>query len=135
MSRILMQARAALGWSQHRVADAVGISQPYLCRLERGIRAPMPRTAQRLGGFYGVPIPLPLIDVAITANGRREALKRAREEQAEQARRAAIPKLVPTWTLPTLMWQPLPPPLPREAPREAYVPQHRPVDDVRRRTG
>lgn len=126
MSRILRQARAKLGWSQRRVAAAAGISQPYLCQLEGGSRAPLPRTVARLGSFNGVPIPLPLIDVALTANGRREAGRRAREELAERARGAAVPVLVATWEPPPLTWQ-------MDPRRERYVPQHRPVDDARRR--
>jgi transcriptional regulator with XRE-family HTH domain len=99
-ARVLKQARAKVGLSQLRVAEAVGISQPYLCRLEAGTRAPSPRTAGRLGGFYGVPVPLPLIDFALTAAGRHEAERQGREERAERARQAAIPKLepyLPTW--------------------------------------
>ncbi len=54
-------------------ADATGISQPYLCQLETGKRALSPRTARHLAEVLGVSVPLPLIDPAQTATGRRES--------------------------------------------------------------
>src|SRR5437879_5496622 len=85
MGRILREARAEEGWGQRKLAAAAGISQPYLCRLERGQRAPSPRTAQKLGEVLGVKVPLsPFVDPSQTAGGRAEAHQRAREAAAEQ---------------------------------------------------
>ena len=95
--RTIREARLSEGWGQRKLAQAASISQPYLCRLETGERALSPRTARRLGEILGVTVPLPLVDVSQTANGRRQAEHRAREERAQRARQAAIPKLAAYW--------------------------------------
>lgn len=82
-ARIIREAREGKGWKQHELAEQAGISQPYLCRLETGKRAPMPRTARKLGALLGVTVPLPPIPFAETAPGQRQA--RQHEQEARQA--------------------------------------------------
>jgi transcriptional regulator with XRE-family HTH domain len=86
--RIIREARTSEGWGQRQLAEAVGVSQPYLCRLETGTRALSPRTAHKLGDVLGVTVPLPLIDFSQTAAGRDQARERERERlQAQEAAR------------------------------------------------
>jgi len=77
--RIIVEARTRAGWGQRKLADAVGITQPYLCCLETGKRALSPRTARRLGEVLGVAVPLPPIDIAQTAAGRQQAREQDRQ--------------------------------------------------------
>lgn len=48
--------REALGWRARRFADAAGLSQPYLCHIERGNRKGSPEALLRIAETLGVPL-------------------------------------------------------------------------------
>ena len=52
----IAQHRDALGLSQKALADAVGISRPYLTQIENGSRKPSDDTLQRLFRALGIPV-------------------------------------------------------------------------------
>lgn len=56
LGQYLGQRRDDLGLSQKAVADAVGISRPYLAQIENGNRKPGDDTLKRLFKALGVPI-------------------------------------------------------------------------------
>jgi transcriptional regulator with XRE-family HTH domain len=46
--RLLVELRAARGWSQGRLATAAGVDQSFISRLEKGERAPERETVLKL---------------------------------------------------------------------------------------
>jgi len=52
----IAQHRDALGLTQKGLADAVGISRPYLTQIENGSRKPSDDTLQRLFRALGIPV-------------------------------------------------------------------------------
>jgi transcriptional regulator with XRE-family HTH domain len=103
--RTIKEARISEGWAQAKLAEAAGISQPFLCQLERGTRALSPRTARKLYAVLGVRVPLPPIDLAQTAAGRLEA----RQRDAERLRAEALRRRQneDEWAPPLNHWSPL----------------------------
>lgn len=47
-------ARLAAGMSQADVADAAGLSQPFIAQIERGLKQPSVETAQTLARVLGI---------------------------------------------------------------------------------
>ena len=52
----LRLAREAKGWTQAELADEAGVNQVQVSRLERGIRQPQLRTAQKLADALGTSV-------------------------------------------------------------------------------
>lgn len=48
--------REALGWSQERLADAVGVTRPCISQWESGFSAPRMGKVEKLAGVFGVPV-------------------------------------------------------------------------------
>lgn len=44
----LVHARMRLNLKQEEVADAVGVSRPYYCQIENGVRNPSPPKAKKI---------------------------------------------------------------------------------------
>jgi len=63
----LAALRLRKGWSQKRLADEVGTSQPHIARLEIGNEDILMSTARKLAEALGVPIEE--IDAALRARG------------------------------------------------------------------
>jgi transcriptional regulator with XRE-family HTH domain len=56
----LLQGRKRKGWSQEQAAPRLGVSQPYLSLLERGVRRAPPALARKAATVYGLtPAALP----------------------------------------------------------------------------
>lgn len=55
----LRVARAAHGWTQQQLAEAAGIAQADISRIERGLTNPTIRTVERLFGVLGPGAPAP----------------------------------------------------------------------------
>lgn len=49
-ARAVADGRRAVGWSQRELAVAVGVSRPFITRIEAGSRSPSLRTAVALVG-------------------------------------------------------------------------------------
>lgn len=57
---LLLQGRKRKGWSQEQAAPRLGVSQPYLSLLERGVRRAPPALARKAATVYGLtPAALP----------------------------------------------------------------------------
>lgn len=54
MKEWIVHARTRLDLTQTEVAEAAGISQPSLCRIEQGKAIPKVQTAKTLGAILGV---------------------------------------------------------------------------------
>jgi transcriptional regulator with XRE-family HTH domain len=50
----LLQGRKRKGWSQEQAAPRLGVSQPYLSLLERGVRRAPPALARKAAALYGL---------------------------------------------------------------------------------
>lgn len=44
-----------MGWYQHQLAQAAGITQPYVCKIERGEKLPSEVMITRLAAALDVP--------------------------------------------------------------------------------
>lgn len=55
MNRI-QEARKAAGMTQTELANAAGVSQPYIVDLERGARGAKPETWERIASALGVTV-------------------------------------------------------------------------------
>jgi transcriptional regulator with XRE-family HTH domain len=62
----LREARQRIGWSQERLAEAVGATSISIRRWERGQVLPHPHYRERLSQALGVPIEV-LFDLSCTA--------------------------------------------------------------------
>ena len=51
---LIAQARIAKGWTQKRLADAIGTSQPCVGEWETGVRNPKINTLKRIAEALGV---------------------------------------------------------------------------------
>ena len=53
MRKWLIDLRTKRGLSQAALAEKIGISQPALCDMERGVINPKPETAMRIADVLG----------------------------------------------------------------------------------
>lgn len=54
----LRAARTRAGWTLRQAAPRLGVSVPFLSRLERGLRAPSAAVAERLAGGLALAPPV-----------------------------------------------------------------------------
>src|SRR5689334_9887009 len=60
MATQLRVARAARGWTQQQLAEAAGLAQADVSRIERGLSNPTIRTVERLLGVLGDGVSIPV---------------------------------------------------------------------------
>lgn len=53
----IQEVRKAAGMTQTELANAAGVSQPYIVDLERGARGAKPETWERIAAALGVTVP------------------------------------------------------------------------------
>ncbi len=71
----LRVARAAQGWTQQQLAEAAGIAQADVSRIERGLSNPTIRTVERLFGVLGKGVPTPVRSRHRRPRGARGVLR------------------------------------------------------------
>jgi len=71
----LRVARAARGWTQKQLAEAAGIAQADVSRIERGLTNPTIRTVERLFGVLGQGVPAPVRSRHRRPRGARGVLR------------------------------------------------------------
>src|SRR2546421_2333517 len=71
----LRVARAAQGWTQQQLAEAAGIAQADVSRIERGLSNPTIRTVERLFRVLGHGVPAPVRTRRRRPRGARGVLR------------------------------------------------------------
>lgn len=56
MRKILIQTRMAMGLSQKRMSELVGVSQPSYWAYESGASTPRPENAVKISKILGIPL-------------------------------------------------------------------------------
>jgi putative transcriptional regulator len=56
INQIIREHRTRLGWSQCRLADELGLSQPVIAWWETGKNSPVLRHRIRMAKLFGVPV-------------------------------------------------------------------------------
>jgi transcriptional regulator with XRE-family HTH domain len=89
-ARLLRNARRRAGMSQRQLADATGIPQPAIARIERGGATPRIDTLERLLAGTGTALEVaPMLGIGVDRTLIRECLKRTPEERVTAAAVAA----------------------------------------------